>query len=115
MMILVTGGASSGKSAYAEQVACALPAPHFYLAAMKPFGEEGARRIARHRALRAGKNVISEKPVTMNSRELNEVIAVAEETGKLFTVHQNRRWDCDYLMMKEAYHRPDFGKIFCVE
>ena len=37
MMILVTGGASSGKSAYAEQVACALPAPHFYLAAMKPF------------------------------------------------------------------------------
>ena len=67
------------------------------------------------RALRAGKNVISEKPVTMNSRELNEVIAVAEETGKLFTVHQNRRWDCDYLMMKEAYHRPDFGKIFCVE
>ena len=59
MMILVTGGASSGKSAYAEQVACALPAPHFYLAAMKPFGEEGARRIARHRALRAGKGFIT--------------------------------------------------------
>ena len=59
MMILVTGGASSGKSAYAEQVACALPALHFYLAAMKPFGEEGARRIARHRALRAGKGFIT--------------------------------------------------------
>lgn len=59
MMILVTGGASSGKSAYAEQVACALPAPHFYLAAMKPFGEEGARRVARHRALRAGKGFIT--------------------------------------------------------
>ena len=59
MMILVTGGASSGKSAYAEQVACALPAPHFYLAAMKPFGEEGARRVARHRALRAGKGYIT--------------------------------------------------------
>ena len=59
MMILVTGGASSGKSAYAEQVACALPAPHFYLAAMKPFGEEGARRVARHRALRAGKGCIT--------------------------------------------------------
>ena len=59
MMILVTGGASSGKSAYAEQVACALPAPHFYLAAMKPFGEEGARRIVRHRALRAGKGFIT--------------------------------------------------------
>ena len=55
MMILVTGGASSGKSACAETLACMLPGTHFYLAAMKPFGEEGARRIARHRALRAGK------------------------------------------------------------
>lgn len=55
MIALVTGGASSGKSAYAESLACALPGPRFYLAAMKPYGEEGARRIARHRALRAGK------------------------------------------------------------
>ncbi|MCQ2427308.1 MAG: Gfo/Idh/MocA family oxidoreductase [Clostridia bacterium] len=67
------------------------------------------------RALRAGKNVISEKPVTINSKELDAVIAVAEETGKLFTVHQNRRWDCDYLMMKQAYHRPEFGKVFRIE
>lgn len=55
MMILVTGGASSGKSACAETLACALPGSRYYLAAMKPFGDEGARRIARHRALRAGK------------------------------------------------------------
>ena len=55
MMVLVTGAASSGKSAYAEQVACALAAPYYYLAAMRPFGDEGQRRIKRHRALRAGK------------------------------------------------------------
>ena len=55
MMVLVTGGAASGKSAYAEDVAIGLAGPHFYLAAMKPYGEEGARRIARHRQLRAGK------------------------------------------------------------
>ena len=55
MMVLVTGGASSGKSAFAEQVACSLPGSRYYLAAMKPYGEEGARRIARHRELRAGK------------------------------------------------------------
>ena len=59
MMILVTGGASSGKSAYAEQLACSLPGSRYYLAAMKPFGEEGARRIARHRALRAGKGFVT--------------------------------------------------------
>jgi len=55
MIALVTGGASSGKSAYAEQLACSLPGNRFYLAAMKPYGEEGARRIERHRTLRAGK------------------------------------------------------------
>lgn len=55
MMVLVTGGASSGKSSYAEFVASRLPGPHYYLAAMKPFGAEAKRRIQRHRELRAGK------------------------------------------------------------
>ena len=55
MFVLVTGGASSGKSAFAERVACALPAPHAYLATMQGAGEEAAARIERHRALRAGK------------------------------------------------------------
>ena len=55
MMALVTGGASCGKSAYAEQLACSLPGKRYYLAAMRPFGEEGARRVKRHLALRAGK------------------------------------------------------------
>lgn len=55
MMVLVTGGASSGKSAYAEKVALEFPGPHYYLATMKPYGAEAARRIERHRNLRAGK------------------------------------------------------------
>jgi len=55
MIVLVTGGASSGKSAFAERVACALPAPHVYLATMQCAGAEAAARIERHRALRAGK------------------------------------------------------------
>jgi len=51
--------------------------------------------------LRAGKNVICEKPVTMNAAELEEVIAVAKETGKFFSVHQNRRWDADYMTVQK--------------
>ena len=47
-------------------------------------------------AMRHGKNVISEKPVTICTADLEEMIACAKETGKLFTVHQNRRWDEDY-------------------
>ena len=55
MIVLVTGGASCGKSAYAERLCVDLGGPLVYLAAMRPFGEEGARRVRKHRAQRAGK------------------------------------------------------------
>lgn len=55
MMTLITGGASCGKSAEAERL-CSLDGGRLvYLAAMRPFGEEGAQRVRKHRAQRAGK------------------------------------------------------------
>ena len=66
-------------------------------------------------ALEAGKNVICEKPVMMNSKELEEVMAVAEKTGKVFTVHQNRRWDRDYLIVKRELANGKIGKPFFIE
>ncbi|MBR3553013.1 MAG: Gfo/Idh/MocA family oxidoreductase [Clostridia bacterium] len=66
-------------------------------------------------AMRAGKNVISEKPVAMNLKELDEMIAVSHETGKLFTVHQNRRWDEDYLTMRAIAEQNLLGKVFRIE
>ena len=53
------------------------------------------------RAMHAGKNVISEKPVTLSSTDLLEMENAAKETGKLLTVHQNRRWDDDFLIIKK--------------
>ncbi|HAZ79353.1 MAG TPA: gfo/Idh/MocA family oxidoreductase, partial [Porticoccaceae bacterium] len=35
-------------------------------------------------ALRAGKHVLCEKPVVVNPQELEDVISVAQETGKYF-------------------------------
>ncbi len=67
------------------------------------------------KAMKAGKNVISEKPVAMSVDELREMISVSEETGKLFTVHQNRRWDAEYLMMKEVYDSGRLGPIFGIQ
>lgn len=66
-------------------------------------------------ALRAGKHVICEKPVTLTVEELDSVIKVANECGRLFTVHQNRRWDIDYLMMKQVYASGVLGDVFGVE
>ncbi len=66
-------------------------------------------------AMRHGKNVISEKPVTMCSADLEEMIACANECGKLFTVHQNRRWDEDYLTMKKLLDENTLGRVFRIE
>lgn len=67
------------------------------------------------KALRAGKNVVSEKPVTLNSKDLQDMIDVAEETGKIFTVHQNRRWDEDFLTVKKIYDEKLLGEMFRIE
>lgn len=55
-LFLFTGGAACGKSAHAEDFLCRRAAgDKLYLAAMEPFGAEAQARVARHRALRAGK------------------------------------------------------------
>ena len=53
-------------------------------------------------SLKAGKHVVSEKPVALNSDELQQMIDTANENNKIFTVHQNRRWDQDYLTIKRV-------------
>ena len=56
MMILVTGGSGSGKSAFAEDKVLAFgEAQRVYIATMHPFDEERHKRIERHRKMRAGK------------------------------------------------------------
>ena len=59
MFVLITGGSGSGKSEYAENRAVMLSKKEglllYYIATMKPFGEEGKRRVERHRRLRSGK------------------------------------------------------------
>ena len=66
-------------------------------------------------AMKSGKNVVCEKPVMMNSAELSEVLKVQEETGKVFVVYQNRRWDRDYLAMKQLYESNKLGDVFRIE
>jgi len=67
------------------------------------------------KGLEAGKNMISEKPVTLCSDDLQEMIDAANRCGKLFTVHQNRRWDADFLSMKEVYNSGVLGEVFNIE
>lgn len=66
-------------------------------------------------ALEAGKHVICEKPVTLTSEELSEIMHTAEEQGRVFMVHQNRRWDSDFQMVKDLYEKRKIGEIFHIE
>ena len=65
--------------------------------------------------LNAGKNVICEKPVALSSQDLEEMIACANKNGKLFTVHQNRRFDVDYLAIQQITDSGEIGKPIRIE
>jgi predicted dehydrogenase len=66
-------------------------------------------------ALQAGKHVVCEKPVTMNLQEFDEILQVAEEENRVFMVHQNRRWDPDFLLVRELYEDRAIGDVFQIE
>lgn len=67
------------------------------------------------KALNAGKNVICEKPVALSLESLNRMIAAAEKNHVHFSTHQNRRWDVDYLAMKQLHDSGELGRVINVE
>jgi len=73
------------------------------------------KEIAVRALIEGGKNVISEKPVTLSTADLQSMIDASEKAGRIFTVHQNRRWDVDYLATKKLYESGDIGAVFNIE
>ena len=71
-MTLVLGGARSGKSAYAEGLIEAAPAPWLYLATAQAFDDEMRTRIALHRERRSAEWITRDAPI-----ELPEAVAAA--------------------------------------
>lgn len=67
------------------------------------------------RALQAGKNVICEKPVALSCDSLQRIIDAANAAGRIFSVHQNRRWDVDYLAMQQLQDSGEIGHFIRVE
>ncbi len=67
------------------------------------------------RSLEAGYHVICEKPVAMNVEELDLMEATAKKCGKVFSVHQNRRWDEDFLTVKKCIDEGMVGKPYSIE
>lgn len=62
-------------------------------------------------ALEAGKHVVVEKPFTPTLKEARELAALAKRVGKHLAVFQNRRWDSDYLTVRDAIRNESLGEI----
>ena len=62
-------------------------------------------------AMRAGRNVVVDKPFTISVEEARHLAAVAAETGVVLSVFQNRRWDSDFLTVREALRGDLLGRV----
>ncbi len=66
-------------------------------------------------ALRAGKNVVVEKPLCATAAQALELAELAERQGVLLTVYQNRRWDSAPLTAKKLLSDDLLGEIVDAE
>ena len=62
-------------------------------------------------ALNAGKHVVVDKPFTLDMQEARELIALAEEKQLLLSVFHNRRWDSDFLGIKQVIEQGLIGNV----
>jgi predicted dehydrogenase len=62
-------------------------------------------------ALLAGKHVVVEKPFTTTSKQAQQLIDLAQQQNRLISVHQNRRWDGDFLTVKKLLADGVLGRL----
>jgi predicted dehydrogenase len=66
-------------------------------------------------ALAAGKHVMVEKPMTLDLKTATQLVAEAKSRRRVLSVFHNRRWDVDYLTVRQAVQSGQFGKVINIE
>ena len=66
-------------------------------------------------ALAAGRHVVCEKPFALRVEEVDRMMGSASARDLMLTVYQSRRWDPDYLAMREAVRSGAIGEVFYME
>jgi len=66
-------------------------------------------------ALQAGKHVVCEKPFAITVDDVDRMIDAAAAHRRVLTVYQSRRWDPDYLAMRETIRSGRVGELFYME
>jgi len=63
----------------------------------------------------AGKHVVCEKPLALNRAETARLVETADRKQVHLGCHQNRRWDVDYLAIKQSLKEGRIGELFYAE
>jgi predicted dehydrogenase len=66
-------------------------------------------------ALAAGLHVVVDKPLATTSADAARAIDAARERNKLLTVYQNRRWDGDFLTVRQLIADGRLGRVLRFE
>lgn len=67
------------------------------------------------KALESGHHVICEKPVTLSVESFERILKASQKSGKVFSVYQNRRWDSEYVGMKNLITSDKLGRPIRIE
>ncbi len=65
--------------------------------------------------LLAGRDVVVDKPFTTTSREAQDLDQLAHSEGRVLSVHQNRRWDGDFLTVRKLLDSAMIGRLILFE
>src|SRR5436190_16829366 len=65
--------------------------------------------------LQAGRDVVIDKPFTTTSQEAAELVEIAQKSGRLLSVYQNRRWDGDFITVRQILNQGTLGKLVLYE
>ena len=73
-------------------------------------GNDSHHPLARA-ALLAGKHVVVDKPCTVTLEQTRDLLQVAQAQGRMLTVFQNRRWDADFLALRQVLDSGVLGRV----
>jgi predicted dehydrogenase len=63
-------------------------------------------------SLRRGLHVVLEKPMALNVDQCDELISLASEKNLLLVVYQNRRFDDDFVTMRDIIRSGEIGDVY---
>ena len=65
--------------------------------------------------LEAGRNVVVDKPMSVSSGQVAELMALAAAQGVLLAPFVNRRWDSDFQTIQKLIHEGILGRVVYLE